>query len=100
MLYNCEKNEITFSVSVQLIEKCEQAGIIAVITVGLLLVKQRMGMKVTKVINNNIIKSYDAKNQKPLFIVKNGLDVVDEMEEDGVELIEVLCVVLAGDCLK
>ncbi len=34
-------------------------------------------MKVTKVINNNIIKSYDAKNQKPLFIVKNGLDVLD-----------------------
>lgn len=29
-------------------------------------VKQRMGMKVIKVINNNIIKSYDAKNQEVL----------------------------------
>ncbi len=53
-------------------------------------VKQRMGMKVIKVINNNIIKSYDAKNQEVLvmgcgigFKKKPG----DEVEESLVEKI-------------
>ncbi len=51
-------------------------------------VKQQMGMKVTKVINNNIIKSYDAKNQEVLvmgcgigFKKKPGDEIDDSLIE-------------------
>ena len=51
-------------------------------------VKQQMGMKVTKVINNDIIKSYDAKNQEVLvmgcgigFKKKPGDEIDDSLIE-------------------
>ena len=51
-------------------------------------VKRQMGMKVIKVINNNIIKSYDAKNQEVLvmgcgigFKKKPGDEVDDSLIE-------------------